>query len=562
MSKKLILAMMLAVVMIFVAACGDNDNGGAADPTPTPEQAQDTPDPTPDPAPAPGDETDNDEDIGVALEGPDLDWDNPIPFLDYHFPAADLGGITIRVGLGFGNPYHENEVEAARDQAARERIESRFNVVLDYSNRDVGAHAGGWGEVPEWISAGVAAGDPPIHIMHDNAGYWLQQLAQSGDVVNMDSFVRANFPLAWFNYVTTFNGQSFGFMRGAPYQWRTMVYNRPMIRASGIQYTPQEMFIQGRWSLDDAYDYLVELQSLLGPDIVPIAMHQNWWLRYGSYANGSWIVDPNTNFPGFLREETLEPLRWLTRLVQDGLWVQPGFMEYPDSPFETGHWSFGAAFIGDLGRRFMDGEIAISNRAPWGFEELSTYFEFGIIPPPWGSNVQFPASGDWRDLKTHSNYRSLFNDANASFMIVGTPAALTPEVLAAMSFTFDLEAAERLVIARAQMEAGITNPILELGSSAHLFTDLDVEIWQWYASNPVWEGMDSVGLWLNEVQGALLNSAGGMFDWRTGFEAVYPRLIWHLMDFGTLLPENVPAEWLTLAQEFGAQQAEEAEDEE
>jgi hypothetical protein len=473
-------------------------------------------------------------------------------WLDHHFPATDLNGITLRIS-GFGDPYHENPVYAARYTERRERVERRFNVNLDFSNDDIVAIAGGWSDVPDAVVASIAAGDPLVHLFRGNAGYWFPSLANGGHLRDMDATIRSRLPGAYFNYIgESATGRAYGFMTGPAYAWNILAYNRDLIRSVGMEYTPSEMFIQGRWSYDDFYEYLAELNSRLPAEVTPLGAHQNWLKRFLVFSNGGYIVNPRTRIPGHLNDNTMTALNFMARLVEDGLFLQPGFVApEPEgtSPFPTGHMSWAAAFVGgshaDL---FRDGLVAIGSAAPWDFGWIGENFEFGVVPPPWGPDINFP--GNWRDLKTHTPYQSVFNDGSSIMLVNGTPDAVTPDVYINMVFTWYENDAERLV----DNMTGNMSPdgVMSLGSSQYLFTDTDVMLWEWYASNSVFEIMDGSNYWTLPVQQAWLNSLGGMTDFRTSFEAIMPHLVWAQYDAGIILRENIPDHLWVLAAEYGA----------
>ena len=549
--KKVILLAVALVLVIAFAACGNNDNDSDTTTPVTPPADNQPADTTPpdEPTPPPADYADDVTEGAVATGAPDFaaDLDG---FLDYHFPATDLGGVTLR-WVGFGNPYHDNPVYAARYQERRERVEERFNVRLEFiENDDIVAIAGAWGDVPDVMIASVAAGDPIAHAFRGNAGYWFPSLANGGYLIDMDAHIRANLPSGYYSYLgESATGRAMGFAYQPAYAWNVMTYNRDMIRAAGMAMTPSEMFREGRWSLDDFYDYLVELNQLTGADVTPFGIHHQWWFRLASYANGGYILNPRTSAPGILLDQTLEPMILLQRLIQDGLYLQPGFLEEGDrNQVPGGLWAWTADHLGGSHiELFRNGNVAITSMAPWDFEETGNFFEFGIVPPPWGSNVTFP--GDWRDLKTHTPYRSVFNDGTTMMLVQGTPDAVTPEVFMNMAFTWFENRAEQLVNIRGEIGG---DGVIRLGSSQHLFTPGDVEIWEWYASNSTWEGMDSGGFWAPAIQDALNNTLATTRDFRSAFEAVMPQLTWQLYDFGRLSRENIPDAMWTQAAEFGA----------
>ncbi|MCL2284773.1 MAG: hypothetical protein FWC32_00240, partial [Firmicutes bacterium] len=288
--KKVILAAVVLILAIALAACGNNNGGAAetpADPAPPANNQPADTTPPADPAPPTGGNDDNGGlDIANLTHREFFDSDLE-GFLDYHFPATDLGGITLR-WVGFGNPYHYNEVNAARYQERRERVERRFNVNLEFiEGDDIVAIAGAWGDVPDVMVASIAAGDPIAHLWRGNAGYWFPVLANGGHLRSMDSYLRANLPASFYSYLgESATGVAYGFNFGPAYAWNIFTYNRDMIRGVGMEMTPSEMFMAGRWSLEDFYEYVVQLNALLPAEVTAVGMHENWWMRMAVYANG------------------------------------------------------------------------------------------------------------------------------------------------------------------------------------------------------------------------------------------------------------------------------------
>ena len=561
MKKIFVLLALLLVFALAFGACRRNDNGEEPVGTPPPGE---TPTPTPAP-PTPGDNGEDpgeDEVVGL-VRGPAWTAEDPIPFLDHYFPATDLGGITLRIGrAGFPNPYHDNPVYAERGQRSRELVESRFNVTLDFTNRLEGV---AWSDVPGFIAASISAGDHALH-MHAgfSMGYWFAVLARQGLLVDLDEVVRANFPPAWYDYAGEWRGRIYGFMRGPVYPWQVMLYNRDLIRAAGMAYTPSEMFRQGRWSFTDFHNYLRELDALLPDDVYPFGMsHNNQWMRIGVYAAGGYIVNPRTNVPGITHPGTIEALTLLQTFVAEGLYWQPGFMPPPPegtSPLPYGHWSWANMFLpGGMspGELFRNSLVAISSAAPGQFAEIGQYFEFGFMPPPWGSAVQWPASGDWRDLRDDPNYNAHFHSASGSILMAGGDPRLTAEVFVNFIFTaFAVQgynSAVPFVEARYRFLEGLPHIVVP-SHMEHLFTDEDRELYQWWAgNNPRFEGMDNVSVWIPAYNDAWLNTLGDPSrDFFVSMNAVLPELTWSLFDRGWIYPGDVPPDIWALAQEFGA----------
>lgn len=557
--KKVLLLALLVLALAFVAACGRNgddngdDNGGTAITDPVQNDEDDNGDDAGAPEPGPGDD-DNGE-VDETL--PDVVWDldNLEPFLDRHFPAVDLGGITLGFS-GLGNADTDNPEYAARYAPRRAMVEERFNITMDFSHHSITDHAA-WTDVPDFLIASVAAGNPVTNFFSGSAGYWYRALANHDAVVDMTEWFHENLPRHWFAYIGEHRGRAHGFNTGN-YSWLFLSYNRDLVRGSGIQYTPQEMFLQGRWSWDDFHDYFMELRTLLPDEIEMIGMHLSHWKRMGTMSNGTWILHPATNIPGMLDEAYIDFANFTQRLVQDRLWRAPGFIEYGMAagvPPE-GQWSFVETWMENPmshGAMFQYGYLVMTSRHPWNVYSDAARFENGMVPFPWGPRVSWPASGDWRDLKTANPglYNSPTHDTSNTTLLVGTPDVVTPEVFIAIMATWRPEMARDLVIDMERQAQGLPARYATPGGMNDFWTDMDRDIYQWYASHPVWEPMDAIGFWTHQGaynrlwQGTLW--LGG--DFRPVFESVVGGIILGLMDTGMINEVDVPAHLMPFVQE-------------
>jgi len=540
-----LLALMLVFVLAF-AACG---NGESATPEPeATETPQETPvEPPPENDPTPPDYNDEDPGYVPADGAPDFHADQH-GFLDYHFPAIDLGGITLRV-QGFGRPDHYNPVYAARYSAALAYVEEKFNVTLDMTANDLPSIVD-WSDVPSHIIETVAAGDPVVHLFGNaNAGSWFVPIARQGALVEMGDWVRQNFPPTWFENGGMYQGRIYGFSFRTDYSWVTWGYNRELIRAIGMEMTPSEMFKAGRWSYDDFYDYLTELNNLLPADSFPfvhrdVAVSNTRQLAAGM---GTSVLAPITNVPRFTEEAFLEPIRFMTRIVQSGLHPQATFNEEHASP----HWSFA------LGNPpFMDhwqsGQIAIMNLAPWDFGAMD--FEWGIVPPPWPNQVNFPASGNWRDIRIENPglFLSTSHDNAVNYMVVGTPSIVTPEVYRNIWFSYHASLGYDYVVAMQRVANGEPE-VARAGGRGDIWGPDELEMHDWIASEPLWDQSGQVGgVYTLDLQIAILEAVATGADPRPLLEAQLGQVTWNLLDRQSVLPENLTDEMRALAEEFGA----------
>jgi len=216
-----------------------------------------------------------------------------------------------------------------------------------------------------------------------------------------------------------------------------------------------------------------------------------------------------------------------------------------------GQWSFVEAWMDNTTphmQLFRDGGLVFTVHHPWSIWDSSLEVEFGIVPMPWGPNVSFPASGDWRDLRMANPgmYSSSTDDAENWTLIAGTPDVVTPEVFFAILATWDPEVFGYNRIRDYEREqAGLAPlPVASPGGGHDLFTDLDRELYAWYVSAPTWSPDNAIGLiGLNPPfnrtwQGALATGT----DFRVAMESVVGSVILNLMDSGSINEADIPAD--------------------
>jgi len=532
MKTRYFLTLVLAIVfMLALAACGsgngdDNGNGTEGD------QPQPTPAAQPTPAP------EGDGEVETPPGVPTFE-DDEAAWFDYHFPARDLGGVELRWSR-LGNPYHENPIMAAEDEARRQRVQERFNVVLDMSLPNI-YDIMGWGDVPHEMIASHAAGDPIVHFLQIYMGFWFRPMAQAGILMDMTDTIPNLFPPTYYEYFGEWHGSVYGFARYPIHGWQHLVYNREMIRATGIDYTPSEMFVQGRWSHDDFFDYMVRLNDLLEPDVYAFIGHPTNLMRKFVTASGGAVLNPRTFVPEFLQPEFLRAATFHQRVTQAGLTFTPTYN--PDNS----RYSLPAG-----GASFNYGEAAMTLSSCNAFATIGNFFEMGYVPPPWCNTMTFPASGDWRDFATvNPSYRAFLNDA---WVVVSVeenalPGNITPEDVINMVFSFNENHAQNLVAARELHAQGLVAANDHLRGTDALWTPLDQELYHWFAARPTLHGTSIAGA--GAFQGEYNHTVGGGGDFHANFSAILGSVVWGLHDSGILLEADIPpAMWQQMI-EFG-----------
>ncbi|MCL2405247.1 MAG: extracellular solute-binding protein [Defluviitaleaceae bacterium] len=538
MKRALILAVLLALAFTLVAACR-SEAPAEADPTPTPPAEAQEPDVE--------DDIDDEPEViggwngwnpfpdGFPDEWYEYGWAERFHLFNDHFTPEDLGGITVRINNAAPESI-EDEALRAEMMARRDWVEQSFNITMEFNFVEALFE---WAEVPEQVIASFAAGDPVVHAFRGtNSTLWFPQLARAGVLVPDDGWIRDNFPPNWWAVAGEFEGTIYGFDSQFPFAANMgLIYNRPMIQAAGMDMTPSEMFMAGRWSHEDFYEYMSLLNERLPADVVPLAAPHNQLGMGFAFANGTFIKNPATSLPVYLEDPFLEVVRFMQRLAESGIMAPPGFNA------EDEVWSWAADFFPPWRPRFHEENSAMVVSQRFQFYESSGYIEHGFVPYPWGSNVQWPASGDWRDL-ADNGYASFFNAANMFTIVQGSP--VNHRLAAYIVFSYQLhDVARRAMIAHA---AGEENPIAA-PNVQHLFEESDQELWQWYADQAIFEisvvyGLPA-GFW-----SAVLEAIGTGNDVRPGLEAILGEDIFTMLDRELISRADVPAEMLALADEF------------
>jgi maltose-binding protein MalE len=529
MKKALILIVLLVLALAF-SACGRNDDETPATPSPSPTPQQPaTPSPTPQQPTVP---TWDPFPNGFPAEWED--WAESFERFNNHFTPVDLGGATVRIRLY--NP-ELNENEAAREELTirRDWVQQSFNVNLEFVREQI--YAIEWGEVPTQIIASVFADDPLVHIFNDaNASTWFPALAQAGVLIpDTTGWIRNAFPENWWAGMGEFDGVLYGHESQFPFAASmALAYNRELIQSVGMPMTPSEMFMAGHWNHEDFYNYLSEL-ALLMPEGTEVMTGANLHtIRGFVFANGGYIKHHSTRIPGYLNQPFLEVVGLMSRLVQSNLLRSPVWN--PEAADGSGAWQeLGPAAVA----QFQAGESAMTVLQRWQFYGASQHVEFGIVPYPWGSNVQWPASGDWRDL-ADNGYTSFMADGNLLLLIAGTPDVINHEIAASLVFSWALH--NNAYIGMQAHADGDPSPV-RAPNWANLFEDSDRDLWQWYSDIALIDGMTAGGQ-PPGFMGIINTALGTNVDPYPQLSAILGQDVWGMYELGRIRREDVsPAVW-------------------
>jgi len=280
-----------------------------------------------------------------------------------------------------------------------------------------------------------------------------------------------------------------GFTNGPMGNMHTLLYNRDLIRDAGMDKDIGEMILAGTWSWDEAFDYLVELNSRLPEDVWVISMHLNHMVRLFAYSNGLRTLDPVTNIPNFTRPEYYAAMEFWNKCYQAGLIQPPSNITstLPNGLLNSAGWG------APIGSGFTEGTHVITWTGAWNVESISAAIDFGTMIMPWGPNVQM-LGDDFHTLTP--NYETFTVDLGIITIMrhaveeYGIPA----EAYLNLIFSyFHGDEPNQLIQDRINDHAGLPAFRSDAGTPRFFYTDYDIEIFDFFMDRLVFEAMESNG---------------------------------------------------------------------
>lgn len=315
----------------------------------------------------------------------------------------DLQGNTVIVRLWDSpNPYATDcdEVKKAewlpRFEAIKEKYNCKFEFYTSPSEYD---------EMPaEWIKS-VTAGDPAWHITNNISVMWMPNLVLNNALTDISKSVESFVMPQTFKEIANFKGGTYGYITDYPGP-EPLVFNRKMIMDAGMKEDPAQMFKQGKWSYDDCFKYMTELQSKLPKDSYAFFIDPMYWGLFAPPANGGALAIRSDYSVGVTDDKFIESLEFLKKLFDAGC-IRP---VNKNDKGEADYWGTpGATF--DVGK-----EVAMTHRAVWQMGALNeNKLDWGIVPYPWGPGAKLAKEGDYTSLE---GYHSMYYDSGVSGAIL------------------------------------------------------------------------------------------------------------------------------------------------
>ncbi len=330
-----------AMVMGSFAACGGNGDEGEKDPTGTPTAT-------------PTGEDDKE-------------------------PTYNYGGKQIKV---WGSAWGEIDTEDPVKQEAIKSVEDKYGI--EFVKIDMPGSESEWDDN---IISSVTSGDPIVDIITLNPDCMLSCFMQ-GVMLDITDYVDDLKIGSIYIDAGTWQGKTYGISFDNLGDSWCLVYDREYLEEIGMEKTPTDMFMEGKWSYKDFEAYCAEMKAKLPEGVYPIGQYPFHWGVMAAGANGSVVCDMDCHL-GLLDDGYLEALSFYAELEKKGL-------AFPMK--QTGE---GDNIKQEIAYQISDERIVMKRAEAW---ELGTIgFKYGVTFWPWGNQVTVEDTGDQTAYKTLSD---------------------------------------------------------------------------------------------------------------------------------------------------------------
>lgn len=302
----------------------------------------------------------------------------------------DFGGAVVKVSDGiFGDLNEDNSANTSYIQKwdVAHQVEEKYNIKLEYAKLE---GDDGW-STQDAILAGLTNGEcyADIFCQGDDITLGLRDyLADITDTVDQLEIGSI--------YVEpgTWNGHTYGWTYDNMGGVYVMAYSRDYLASIGMDKTPTDMFMEGKWSYDDCIQYLTELKSKLPDGTYPMGVHTNHWASMAPAANGLVSVASDGTI-NLAEEAYASSLDFYRQLLDLGLAYPITDVEIVDGGGISTNQTYGTATLSKVGE---PGTHVITMVEAWQMEGLyDSVGEWGIVPWPWDSKY-VTCTGDYTTL--------------------------------------------------------------------------------------------------------------------------------------------------------------------
>lgn len=388
----------------------------------------------------------------------------------------DFGGVTVKA---FGGVWGRLDSEDIVDIEAKEEVEKKYNIKLVKAEMegDDGTNTA------DLLISSVASKEPATHIIQLNPETMITCFVNDllFDITDMKDELKVG---SLYTDVATWKGRCYGVSYDNLGDAWSLIYDRKYLEEIGMEKTPTQMFMEGKWDYASFKAYLTEMKSKLPEGVYPFGMYPTRQSVMGAGANGTRIVDQSGKL-SFKDEAFIESVAFYQELEEEGL-------AYPIKQITKEDGSVGY----DIAYKIDDERVVIKQAEPWQFGSIP--FEFGVTYWPWGSNVT--CEGDYTTLSDNyyvSNpYWGFDGVMKAAIEKTGIPGEVLTKII--YDYQNAIESKEWMHEAWEAEQKGEDFVYgAEAGDPRNFYTEEDIELYDWahgrYLPDYAW-AMNSAGI--------------------------------------------------------------------
>ncbi len=412
----------------------------------------------------------------------------------------DFGGQVVKV---YGGAFNKLDPDSQDDDApawvaAAEAVEKEYNIDIQWTKPE---GYDGY-NLDEVLVNSINAGAGAVNILSSDPDAIMTFIGDDKIVDLTDEIDKLEIGSV-YTEGATWLGRCYGASFDDIGDVYAIVYDRGYLEEIGMEKTPTDMFMEGKWSYDDVLEYCAELKSKLPEGVYPFGIHYYHWAAMAGAANGGVPSVSSDGVIGLADQNYIDAMEFYKTLLERGYAypVQFGHDEESGDINDDGPQDFYGT--GNLNTNFV-----MTRAEAWEFSSIqsNTNDNWGLVLWPWGDSVT--CNGDYTTLsdnyKTAQAYWSptvIMSDAEAQ---TGIPAITLMQIARDYYYAGSPEREEVIHGAWVSEQAGETPTIgFSAGTPRNFSTQEDMELYDWAHTRVIYDWakpFDDAGItdtWMN-----------------------------------------------------------------
>lgn len=419
----------------------------------------------------------------------------------------DFGGQVVKVYGGIWNKLdpasQDNDVPLAL--AAEKAVEEKYNIDIQWTE-PAGLTGGNTGDA---LVNSFNSGASSVNLYASDPDS-LMTLISNNVLADVTNDIGALEIGSLYTNAVTWKGKVFGYtyddIGGSA---NVIAYSRTLLDQIGMEKTPTDMFMEGKWSYQDVLDYCAELKSKLPEGTYPFGIHYYHWALMAGAANGGYPSVTGEGHLNLAEENYTQALEFYKELIDKGYAYPVDFGYEGDELVSDGEQTF-----------YGDGNMGIDTTNPKNFVmtrvedwqqdgvNTNTNGNWGICFWPWGDSVT--CDGDYTTLSDNYRVNCYYWTSMVVMGDASTQTGISNEDLLKISLDYVTGTASNRAGMHTAWEAEQAGETPDIGfdksNPRNFSTSQDLELWQWAYGRTIYDWawvFDKAGItdvWTNAAE--------------------------------------------------------------